>query len=74
MSVAKPKKVSTAKLKKQILVHIHDTPMSLIEVAQVMEVEEKRVFKLLRSLFKKEKIKMVRDDEGIRKYIKNDIV
>jgi hypothetical protein len=48
--------------------------MSLIEVAQVMEVEEKRVFKLLRSLFKKEKIKMVRDDEGIRKYIKNDIV
>jgi|TARA_B100001971_G_C18227636_1_gene561652 predicted XRE-type DNA-binding protein len=74
LSVAKPKKVSTAKLKKQILVHIHDTPMSLIEVAQVMEVEEKRVFKLLRSLFKKEKIKMVRDDEGIRKYIKNDIV
>lgn len=66
--------MSTAKLKKQILVHIHDTPMSLIEVAQVMEVEEKRVFKLLRSLFKKEKIKMVRDDEGIRKYIKNDIV
>ncbi|MDP6458677.1 MAG: hypothetical protein QGF78_05075 [Candidatus Bathyarchaeota archaeon] len=74
MSVAKPKKVSTAKLKKQILVHIHDTPMSLIEVAQVMEVEEKRVFKLLRSLFKKDQIKMVRDDEGTRKYIKNDIV
>jgi helix-turn-helix protein len=72
--VAKPKKVSTAKLKKQILVHIHDTPMSLIEVAQVMEVEEKRVFKLLRSLFKKDQIKMVRDDEGTRKYIKNDIV
>ena len=72
--MAKPKKVSTAKLKKQILVHIHDTPMSLIEVAQVMEVEEKRVFKLLRSLFKKDQIKMVRDDEGTRKYIKNDIV
>ena len=62
--------MSTAKLKKQILVHIDETPMSLSEVAEVMELEEKRTFKLLRSLFNKDQIKMIRDEDGIRKYIK----
>lgn len=64
--------MSTAKLKKQILVHIDETPMSLSEVAEVMELKEKRTFKLLRSLFNKDQIKMIRDDDGIRKYIKYD--
>lgn len=45
--------------------------MSLSEVAEVMELKEKRTFKLLRSLFNKDEIKMVRDEDGIRKYIKN---
>jgi predicted XRE-type DNA-binding protein len=62
--------VSTAKLKKQILVHIDENPMSLSEVAEVMELKEKRTFKLLRSLFSKDEIKMIRDGDGIRKYIK----
>ena len=64
--------MSTAKLKKQILVHIDENPMSLSEVAEVMELKEKRTFKLLRSLFNKDQIKMIRDDDGIRKYIKYD--
>ena len=63
--------MSAAKLKKQILVHIDEKPMSLSEVAEVMELKEKRTFKLLRSLFNKDQIKMVRDVDGIRKYIKN---
>ena len=58
-------------MKKQILVHIDEKPLSLSEVAEVMELKEKRTFKLLRSLFNKDKIKMIRDDDGIRKYIKN---
>jgi predicted transcriptional regulator len=62
--------VSTAKLKKQILVHLDENPMSLSEVAEVMELKEKRTFKLLRSLFNKDEIKMIRDGDGIRKYIK----
>ncbi len=65
--------VSTAKLKKQILVHIDEMPMSLLEVAEVMELKEKRTFKLLRSLFNKDQIKMIRDDDGIRKYIKINV-
>jgi len=62
--------VSTAKLKKQILIHLDEKPLSLSEVAEMMELKEKRTFKLLRSLFNKDKIKMIRDDDGIRKYKK----
>ena len=62
--------MSTAKLKKQILVHLDENPMSLSEIAEVMELKEKRTFKLLRSLFQKDEIKMVRGDDGARKYIK----
>ena len=62
--------MSTAKLKKQILVHLDEKPLSLSEVAEMMELKEKRTFKLLRSLFSKGQIKMIRDDDGIRKYIK----
>ncbi len=62
--------MSTAKLKKQILVHLDERPLSLSEVAEVMELKEKRTFKLLRSLFSKDQIKMIRDDDGIRKYMK----
>ncbi len=63
--------MSTAKLKKQILVHLDEKPLSLSEVAEMMELKEKRTFKLLRSLFSKDQIKMIRDDDGIRKYKKN---
>jgi predicted transcriptional regulator len=63
--------MSTAKLKKQILVHLDEKPMSLSEVAEVMELKEKRTFKLLRSLFNKDEIKMIRAEDGKRKYTKN---
>ncbi len=63
--------MSTAKLKKQILVHLDEKPLSLSEVAEVKELKEKRTFKLLRSLFNKDQIKMIRDEDGIRKYKKN---
>ncbi len=64
--------MSAAKLKKQILVHLDEKPLSLSEVAEMMELKEKRTFKLLRSLFSKDQIKMIRDDDGIRKYTKYD--
>ena len=58
----------SAKLKKQILVHLADKPMSLSEIAEKMELKEKRTFKLLRSLFQKDEIKMVRSEDGTRQY------
>jgi len=62
--------VSTAKLKKQILEHLSENPMSLKEVAEVMELKEKRTFRLLRSLFEKEEIKRVKAEDGVRRYAK----
>jgi hypothetical protein len=51
-------------------VHLDEKPMSLSEVAEVMELKEKRTFKLLRSLFNKDQIKMIRSEDGTRKYTK----
>jgi DNA-binding IclR family transcriptional regulator len=62
--------VSTAKLKKQILEHLSEKPMSLKEVAEVMELKEKRTFRLLRSLFEKDEIKKVKGEDGVRRYAK----
>ena len=62
--------VSTAKLKKQILEHLSEKPMSLKEVAEVMELKEKRTFRLIRSLFEKDEIKKVKGEDGVRRYAK----
>lgn len=62
----------SAKLKKQILVHLAEQPMSLQEVAEKMELKEKRTFRLLRSLFQKDEIKMIRSEDGVRRYACND--
>jgi predicted transcriptional regulator len=62
----------SAKLKKQILVHLSEQPMSLSEIAAKMELKEKRTFKLLRSLFQKDEVKMIRSEDGIRQYARKD--
>jgi DNA-binding IclR family transcriptional regulator len=62
----------SAKLKKQILVHLAEQPMSLGEIAEKMELKEKRTFKLLRSLFQKDEIKMIRSEDGTRQYARKD--
>ncbi|MGD2142714.1 MAG: hypothetical protein PVH79_04465 [Candidatus Bathyarchaeota archaeon] len=62
----------SAKLKKQILAHLAENPMSLQEIAEKMELKEKRTFKLLRSLFQKDQIKMVRSEDGQRRYVTNE--
>jgi len=58
----------SAKLKKQIKVYLSEEPMSLKEIAEKMELEEKKTFRLLRSLFKKEEIRMARREDGTRCY------
>ena len=62
----------SAKLKKQILVHLAEQPMSLSEIAEKMELKEKRTFKLLRSLFQKDEVKMIRSEGGTRQYARKD--
>ena len=60
--------MSTAKLKKQILAELSKQPMSLNEIAEKMELKEKRTFRLLRSLFQKDQIINVRGEDGKRRY------
>jgi DNA-binding IclR family transcriptional regulator len=61
----------SAKLKKQILAHLEENPMSLKEVAKAMDLKEKKTFRLMRSLFKKDQIKMKRTEDGVRRYVPN---
>lgn len=42
--------------------------MSLNEIAEKMELKPKRTFRLLRSLFQKDQIKNIRDEDGTRRY------
>ena len=60
--------MSTAKLKKDVLKHLQVKPLSLAELGAVMELKEKRVFRLLRSLFEGGEIASLRGPDGIRKY------
>jgi len=46
--------------------------MSLQEISEKMELKEKRTFRLLRSLFQKDQIKMVRSDDGKKCYTPKD--
>ena len=60
--------MSTAKLKKDALKHLQVKPLSLAELAAAMELKEKRVFRLLRSLFEGGEITSKRSAEGVRIY------
>ena len=60
--------MSTAKLKKDALKQLQVKPLSLTELAKAMELKEKRVFRLLRSLFEGGEITSSRGMDGIRKY------
>ncbi len=60
--------MSTAKLKKDVLKHLQEKPLSLVEIAGAMGLKEKRVFRLLRSLFEGGEIVSVRGPDGGRKY------
>ncbi len=60
--------MSTAKLKKDALKQLQVKPHSLTELAATMELKEKRVFRLLRSLFEAGEITAKRNAEGVRIY------
>jgi DNA-binding MarR family transcriptional regulator len=60
--------VSAAKLKKMLLAEIAVQPMSLKEIAEKMELKEKRTYRLLKSLFEKDQIQSSRGEDGVRRY------
>jgi predicted transcriptional regulator len=60
--------MSTAKLKKEVVKHLQEKPLSLTEIAATMELKEKRVFRLLRNLFETGEIASARGEDMVRKY------
>ena len=60
--------MSTAKLKKDALKQLEVKPMSLADLAVAMELKEKKVFRLLRSLFEGGAITSHRGPDGSRIY------
>ena len=60
--------MSTAKLKKDVLKNLQIKSMTLAEIAAAMGLKEKRVFRLLRSLFEGGEIASHRGPDGQRKY------
>ena len=66
--IASSESMSTAKLKKEVLKHLAEKPFSLAELAEKMQLKEKRIFRLLRSLFEGGEIASMRDSDGSRKY------
>ncbi len=60
--------VSAAKLRKMLLAEIAAQPMSLKEIAEKMELKEKRTYRLLKSLFEKDQIQSSRGEDGARRY------
>lgn len=55
-------------MKKDALKVLQEKPFSLAELAEKMELKEKKVFRLLRSLFEAGEITSLRGADGIRKY------
>jgi DNA-binding MarR family transcriptional regulator len=58
----------SAKLKKQMIQHLSTQPLSLKEIAEKMELKEKRTFRLLRSLYNKGEIDSFKDQDNQRRY------
>lgn len=58
----------SAKLKRQIKEKIHESPMTLKEISEILEIKEKSAFRLLRSMFNKGEVLSFKADDGQRKY------
>jgi len=58
----------SAKLRRRALELLSESPLTLREVAEALDISEKRAFKILRYLFEKGLIDSFKDEEGRRRY------
>lgn len=63
----------SAKLKKQALKLLADQPLTLKELAEKMDLKQKRAFRILRSLYEKRQIISFKDPDNMRRYRISDI-
>lgn len=60
--------MSASKLKNQIGVMLLEKPMSLKEVAEAMEIKEKKAYRFIKSMFQKDRVSGFKDADGVRRY------
>lgn len=61
-------KVSASKLRNKIGVMLLDKPLSLKEVAEVLEIKEKKSYSLIKNMFQKGRVIGFKDTDGMRRY------
>ena len=60
--------MSASKLKNEISVMLLEKPMSLKEVAEAMEIKDKKAYSLLKSMFQDDRVAGFKDADGVRRY------
>ena len=60
--------MSASTLRNKIGVLLLENPMSLKELAEALEVTEKKAYNLLKNMFQNERVESFRDVDGQRKY------
>lgn len=61
-------KVSASTLRNKIGVLLLDKPLSLKEVAEILEIKEKKSYSLLKNMFQKDRVIGFKDTDGFRRY------
>jgi hypothetical protein len=60
--------VSASTLRNKIGVLLLDKPLSLKEVAEILEIKEKKSYNLLKNMFQKDRVIGFKDTDGLRRY------
>ena len=61
-------KVSASTLRNKIGVLLLDKPLSLKEVAEILEIKEKKSYSLLKNMFQNDRVIGFKDTDGFRRY------
>ena len=60
--------MSASALRNKIGVLLLEKPLSLKEVAEVLEIKEKKAYSLLKNMFQNERVSGFKDSDGVRRY------
>ena len=60
--------MSASALRNKIGVLLLEKPLSLKEVAEVLDIKEKKAYSLLKNMFQNERVSGFKDMDGVRRY------
>jgi predicted transcriptional regulator len=60
--------MSASTLRNKIGILLLDKPLSLKEIAEILDVKEKKAYTLLKNMFQKERVFGFKDSDGQRRY------